>query len=61
MVRRNDWGFVWDRGLVEGEKDGPEEGHRLVAGIWLKLRMDIYNEGGADGGEQARLCDQVSW
>ena len=30
-------GFIWDGGLVEGEKDGPEEGCRLLARIGFEL------------------------
>ena len=56
---RNGGGFVWDGGVVEGEKDCTEESRRLRVGIRLKLRIDINDKRGADCREQARLRDQV--
>ena len=38
---RNGGGFVWDCGVIEGEKDGLEESCRSIVGIWLKLFIDV--------------------
>ena len=43
--------FVRYGGLVEGEEDRTEEGCGLFIGILLETRLDIDDEGGADGGE----------
>ena len=50
-------GFVWDRGVVEGEEDCTKEGCGLVVGIGLKLRVNIDDESGTDSREQAGLRD----
>jgi len=47
--------FVWDGRLVEGEKDRTEEGCGLLVRIGLETRVDVDDEGGADGGEQTCL------
>jgi hypothetical protein len=51
--------FVWDCGTVEGEEDGTEEGHCLVVGVGLELRIDVDDESRANGGEQTRLREQI--
>jgi len=48
-------GLVRDGRLVEGEEDRTEEGCRLLVRIGLETRVDVDDEGGADGGEQTRL------
>jgi len=48
-----------DGGLIESEEDGSEEGSGLFVGIELKVRMDVDDEGGADGREQTSLWEQV--
>ena len=58
----NGWngeGFVWDRRMVEGEEDGTEESDRLIAGIRLKLFVDIDDKGRTNSREQARLQGKV--
>jgi hypothetical protein len=52
---RNGGGLAGNGGLVESEEDGAEEGGRLLVGIGLEIRMDVDDEGGADGREQAGL------
>ena len=46
------WGsggiFVWEKGWVEGDEDCSEVGLGLVAGIWLKLGLEVNDECGAD-------------
>ena len=54
-------GFVRDGRLVEGKKDRTEEGCGLLVRIGLKPRVDVDDEGGADGGEQTRLQERVRW
>ena len=55
MNGRNCVGLARNGGLVEGEEDGTEEGGGLFVGIRLEIRMDVDDEGGADGREQAGL------
>ena len=57
----NGGGFVRDGGLVEGEKDRAEKSCGLFVRIGLEARVDIDDEGGADGGKQTRLRERVSW
>ena len=45
--------------MIEGEEDSTEEGCSLIAGIWLKLFVDIDDESRANGREQTRLYDEV--
>ena len=52
--------FVWSNGLVEAEKSGPHVRLRPFAGVQLKLRLDIDNEGGADCEEQTSLSKQLA-
>jgi hypothetical protein len=47
--------FVWSNGSVEAEESCAEVGFGPFARIWLELRLDVDNEGGADGGEQTGL------
>jgi len=58
------WIFLgrWNGGggrLVEAENKCAEEGGGLLVGIGLEVRMDVDDEGGADGGEQTSLQEQV--
>ena len=55
MNRWNGGDLTGDGGLIESDEDGTEEGRRLLVGIGLEVRMDIDDEGGADGREQTRL------
>ena len=52
---RNSWSFTRDCRVIEGEEDGAEEGRRLVVGVGLEFRLDIDDEGRADGREQTGL------
>ena len=52
-------GFVRDGRLVEGEEDRAEEGCGLLVRIGLETRVDVDDEGRADGGEQTRLQGRV--
>jgi hypothetical protein len=47
--------FVWNGGSVEAEENRPEVGFRPFGGVWLELRLDVDDEGGADCGEQTGL------
>lgn len=45
--------------MIEGENGGAE-GRRLIAGIWLKLQIDVDGElSRANGREGVRLQDQI--
>ena len=48
-----------DGGLIESEENCTEEGGRLLVRIGLEVRMDVDDEGGADGREQTDLQEQV--
>ena len=52
-------GLTRDGGLIESEENCAEEGGRLLVRIGLEVGMDIDDEGGADGGEQTGLQEQV--
>jgi len=41
--------------LVEAEENCPEVGFRAFSGVWLKLRLNVDDEGGANRGEQTGL------
>jgi len=47
-----------DGGLIESEEDRAEEGGGLLVRIWLEVRMDVDDEGGADGREQTSLREE---
>ena len=51
--------LVRNGGLVEGEEGGAEKSGRLLVGIELEIRMDVNDEGRADGREQAGLQEWV--
>jgi hypothetical protein len=51
----NGGGFVRDSRLIEGEEDCAEESGGLLVRIGLQARVDVDDEGGTDGREQARL------
>ena len=56
------WGgrsVTGDRGLIESEENCAEEGGGLLVRIGLEVRMDVDDEGGADGREQTGLQEQV--
>ena len=59
LNRWNGGGLTGDGGLVESEEDGAEEGSGLFIWIGSEVRMEIDDEGRADGGEQTRLQEQV--
>ena len=52
---RNSVGLSGNGGLVESEEDSSEEGGGLFVGIGLEVRVDVDDEGGTDGREQAGL------
>ena len=52
-------GLTRDGGLIESEEDRAEEGGGLLVRIGLEVRMDVDDEGRADGGEQTSLQEQV--
>ena len=45
MDGRNHGCFIWDCGVIEGEKDGTEEGCRLIVGVWLKIFINVDDKG----------------
>ena len=51
LDRWKDEGLTGDGGLVESEKDGTKEGHRLLVWIGSEVRVNIEDESGADCGE----------
>ena len=51
----NDGDPVGGGGLIEGEENCAEEVRRLLAGIGLEARTDVYGKRGADGRRQTRL------
>jgi len=59
LNRRNGGRITRDGGLVESEENGAEEGGGLLVRIGSEVGMDIDDEGGADGGEQTGLQEQV--
>ena len=59
LKRWNDGGLTGDGRLIESEEDGSEEGRRSIVRIGLEVRMDVDDKGGADGGEQTSLQEQV--
>ena len=48
-------GVVSECSMVYMVNEDPEEGMGLVVGVGLKLRVDLVDECGGDGGEQTRL------
>ena len=42
---RNHGCFIWDCGVIEGEKDGTEEGCRLIVGVLLKIFINVDDKG----------------
>ena len=52
---RNVGGLAGNGGLVESEKDGPEERRGLLVGIGLEIRVDVDDKGRVDSREQAGL------
>ena len=52
-------GLTGDGGLIESDEDRTEEGGGLLVRIGLEVRMDIDDEGRADGGEQTGLREKV--
>jgi len=50
--------FTRGSGLIESEEDRAEEGCGFTIWIRLQFRMDIDDEGSADGGKQSslRIC-----
>ena len=48
-----------DGGLVESEENRAEKGGGLLVRIGLEVRVDVDDEGGADGGEQTGLQERV--
>jgi len=55
----NDGGLTGDGGLIESGEDSSEEGRRSFVRVGLEVRMDVDDEGGADGEEQTSLQEQV--
>ena len=47
-------------GIINLVNENAEEGGGLVSGVRLKLRVDIDDEGGGDGGKQTRLSAQLA-
>ena len=47
--------FIWRDGSVEAEENRSEVGFGPFIGVWLEIRLDVDDEGGADRGEQAGL------
>jgi len=52
--------FARDGRLIESDKDRAEEGCGFAVWIRLQFRMNIDNEGSADGGEESGLRTCVS-
>ena len=58
---QNGGGLVGSGRLVESEEDGLEEGSGLFVGVGPEIRVDVDDEGRADGSEQAGLREKVGW
>ena len=59
LGRRDGRSVTGDCGLIESDEDRAEEGSGLLVRIWLEIRMDVDDEGGADGREQTGLEEQM--
>jgi len=57
--RRDGRGLTRDGGLIESEENRAEESGGLLVRIGLEIRMDVDDEGRADGREQTGLQEQV--
>ena len=54
----NGGGFVRDSGFIESEEDRAEKSCRLFVRVRLELRMDVDDEGRADGREETGLRER---